>query len=75
MRGRMPFLLRFLAPVITAAIEKDYEIGLILLRARLDPNADRLQIRFIGETEHPAQIAMTIPFSGCRGALPSSLQW
>ena len=60
MRGRMPFLLRFLAPVITAAID-NYEIGLILLRARLDPNADRLQIRFIGETEHPAQTVHNEP--------------
>ena len=74
MRGRMPFLLRSLAPTINAAIEKDYEIGLVLLRARLDPSADRLQIRFIGETEYPEQNAMTIPFAGGLDAMVEAMQ-
>ncbi len=74
MRGRMPFLLRSLASTINAAIEKDYEIGLVLLRARLDPSADRLQIRFIGGTEYPEQNAMTIPFAGGLDAMVEAMQ-
>lgn len=74
MRGRMPFMLRFLAPIMSAAIEKDYEIGLVRLRARLDPTADRLQIRFIGETEHPAQTALTIPFKGDLEAMVEAMK-
>jgi DNA gyrase inhibitor GyrI len=74
MRGRMPFLLRFLAPTINASIEKDFEIGLVLLRARLDPSADRLQIRFLGENEYPAQNAMTIRFAGGLDAMVEAMK-
>jgi hypothetical protein len=74
MRGRMPFMLRFLAPIISAGVDKDYEIGLALLRARLDPSADRLQIRFIGETEYPAQSALTIPFQGSLDAMVAAMK-
>ncbi len=64
MRGRMPFLLRFLGPMMTQAVGKDYELGLVRLRALLDPDAPKLSIRFEGDTELPAQIALTIPFAG-----------
>ena len=74
MRGRMPFMLRFLAPIISAGIDKDYEIGLVLLRARLDPSADRLRIRFIGETEYAEQSALTIPFQGSLDAMVAAMK-
>jgi DNA gyrase inhibitor GyrI len=64
MRGRMPFLLRFIAPTLSGLIGKDFDLGLTLLRARLDPAAPRLAIRFPGETDIPAQHAWTIPFQG-----------
>jgi hypothetical protein len=64
MRGRMPFLLRFMAPAMSGLIGQDYELGLTLLRARLDPAAAQLRIRFPGEVDMPAQHAWTIPFEG-----------
>lgn len=64
MRGRMPFLLRFLTPLMTSAIGKDFELGLAMLRGRLDPEAEHPRIRFVGETDLPAQQALTIPYDG-----------
>ncbi|MCF7984347.1 MAG: SRPBCC family protein [Thiohalocapsa sp.] len=64
LRGRMPFMLRFLAPIMSEAVGKDYQLGLALLRAHLDPDAPQLQIRFVGEREHPEHTAWTIPFAG-----------
>lgn len=64
MRGRMPFFFRFLAPMMSQMIGKDFELGLVLLRAHLDPAADQLAIRFIGPGEAPRETALTIPFDG-----------
>jgi DNA gyrase inhibitor GyrI len=64
LRGRMPWLLRFLAPMFSRLIAKDYELGLVRLRAVLDPSAPKLDIRFPGTTEVPAVTALTMPFDG-----------
>ncbi|MCG6942697.1 MAG: SRPBCC family protein [Thiohalocapsa sp.] len=64
MRGRMPFLLRFLAPMFSQFVDKDFELGLVRLRALLDPAAPKLNIRFPGAAELPAQSALTLPFEG-----------
>ena len=64
MRGRLPFLLRFLTGLMTRMMEYDFELGLARLRGRLDPTAERPEIRFLGPIDHPAQTALTIPYSG-----------
>ena len=64
LRGRMPFLLRFLAPMLSQLIGKDFQLGLVRLRALLDPAAPKLEIRLPGTTELPAQTALTIGFNG-----------
>jgi DNA gyrase inhibitor GyrI len=74
MRGRMPFLLRFLAPIMSASIAKDFDLGLALLRARMDSTADQLRMRFIGETDHPEQTALTIPFKGGMDAMVEAME-
>lgn len=74
MRGRMPFLLRFMAPAMSGLIGKDYELGLTLLRARLDPAAPRLAIRFPGEVELRGQHAWTIPFEGGPGDIKQAME-
>jgi DNA gyrase inhibitor GyrI len=64
LRGRMPFMLRFLGPMMSDAIGKDYELGLALLRGHMDSGAEQLRIRFVGEAEYPEQAVLTIPFKG-----------
>jgi DNA gyrase inhibitor GyrI len=64
MKGRMPFLLRFLTPLMSSAIGKDFELGLAMLRGQLDPEAEHPRIRFVGVTELEEQQALTIPYSG-----------
>lgn len=64
MRGQMPFLLRFLAPLMAQVIDKDYQLGLVRLRAQVDETADRFDLRFVGDTEEPARRALTIPYKG-----------
>jgi hypothetical protein len=48
-------LLIFLAPMFSRLIAKDYELGLVRLRAVLDPSAPKLDIRFPGITEMPGK--------------------
>jgi DNA gyrase inhibitor GyrI len=73
MRGRMPFLLRFMAPAMSGLVGKDYELGLTLLRARLDPSAPQLALRFPGETEVAGVDAWTMPFEGGREDLKEGM--
>ncbi|MGB5830741.1 MAG: GyrI-like domain-containing protein [Thiohalocapsa sp.] len=74
MRGRMPFLLRFLAPIMSESTAKDFDLGLALLRGRLDPTADQLQLRFIGDSDYPEQSAMIIPFKGSMEAMVEAME-
>lgn len=64
MRGGMPFLMRPLIKLTRRMVEKDFELGLAMLRGHLDPDAERPTLRFTGETELAAQRAIAIPFSG-----------
>ena len=64
MRAHLPFPLRFLTPLMTRMMEYDFELGLARLRGILDPSAERPEVRFLGPLEHPAQTALTIPYSG-----------
>lgn len=64
MRGRLPFLLRFLTRPLARMMEQDFALGLALLRGTLDPDAERPQLRFCGATENPAQPTLTIPYDG-----------
>ena len=50
MRGKMPFLFRFMAKKIADMISKDYDLGLTLLAGKLDPNAEYPAFQFEGKT-------------------------
>ena len=62
--GRMPFFFRFMTPMMTMMLARDYDLGLALLRGRLDPDAERPGIIFDGELERESCTALTIPFKG-----------
>ena len=64
MQGRMPFVLRFMTDMTRSMIEKDYDLGLAMLRGVLDPDAERPVIEFAGEVQREAQTALTLPFKG-----------
>lgn len=64
MEGAVPFLMRPMLPMMIRMIEKDYDLGLLLLRGCLDPDAERPQIRFLGEIEREPQRALCVPFKG-----------
>lgn len=74
MRGRMPFFLRFMTPMMVAMIEKDYDLGLAMLRGLLDPQAERPRIRFQGETHTAPRTALTIPFSGGMDSMVKAME-
>lgn len=64
MKGEMPFLFRFMAKKMPDFIGKDYDFGLLLLRAQFDAEAEVPRMRFDGEVELPKQDYLAIPFSG-----------
>lgn len=64
MQGRMPFLFRFLTPMMTDMIGKDYELGLHLLNGYLDPDAPHPSFEFAGITQLDAFGYLARPFKG-----------
>ncbi len=74
MRGRMPFYLRFMTRMMVPMIEKDYDLGLAMLRGTLDPQAERPQVRFLGETRTAPRTALTIPFSGGMDSMVKAME-
>lgn len=74
MRGSMPLLLRPMLPMLREMIAKDYDLGLAMLRGRLDPEADRPRITFEGETDRAPVSALTIPFSGGMEAMVQAME-
>lgn len=74
MRGRMPFALRFMAPMMSRLIAKDFDLGLAMLQGHLDPGSEHPRIRFIGPTEREPQTVITIPFSGGMEAMVETMQ-
>ncbi len=74
MRGSMPFLLRPMIPTMREMIAKDYDLGLALLRGRLDPDAERPLIAFEGNTDLEPVSALTIPFSGGMEAMVQAME-
>ncbi len=73
MAGRMPFFLRFMTPMMTIMIARDFDLGLALLRGRLDPDAERPAITFDGELERESCAALTIPFKGGKDAMVKAM--
>ena len=57
-----------------AMVEKDYDLGLARLRGTLDPQAERPQIRFLGETETAPRTALIIPFSGAMDSMVKAME-
>jgi DNA gyrase inhibitor GyrI len=73
MAGRMPFLLRFMTKKMQDFISKDYDTGLYMLRAELEPGAEVPRITFGGPTEVPTLTALTIPFDGHLDAMKQAM--
>lgn len=74
MRGRMPFRLRFLARRVASMVEKDYDLGLAFLNARLDPQADTLNVEFRGPVRRDAQRCLCLRFDGSIREMPRAMQ-
>lgn len=75
MRGRMPFFLRFMTGMTVSMIEKDFALGLAMLRGTLeDPQAERPEIRFLGEMDTASRSAPTVPFSGSKDAMVEAME-
>lgn len=74
MQGRMPFLLRFLTPMTRGMIEKDFDLGLLLLRHRLDPSAEYPAICFDGESAFDETWVITRAYRGGIGGLGDAMR-
>lgn len=74
MRGRMAFLVRFMAPAMAQLIGKDFELGLARLRALLEPGAPKLDIRFCGVEQRAKTLALTLPFDGGRDEVAAAMR-
>jgi len=74
MEGSLPLYLRPLRATMTQMIAKDYDLGLLLLRGTLDPQAERPRIEFVGTTEVAPRTALTIPFKGGKDAMIKAME-
>ena len=82
MRGKMPFLFRWMARMMDGIVGKDYEIGLGLLAMKAGDMSEPFELDFLGEVEVEAQDYIASHFSGTledmklemRHAFPKVLQ-
>ena len=74
MNGRMPFLFRFMAARTQAMIEKDYDLGLAMLRGVLDPQAEVPRLTFAGETVLSPWHSLAYDWSGSLDDMPAVMQ-
>ena len=64
MRGKMPFLFRWMSKMMDGWVGKDYEIGLAMLAMQSGDNSDPLEISFPGVMEGQAQQYISSHFAG-----------
>ncbi len=64
MRGKMPFLLRFMTAKTVAMISKDYDLGLAMLAGQLDENAEHPRISFEGNSTRSPQYCLCQAIEG-----------
>ena len=74
MRGKMPFLFRFMIPKTKQMIGKDYELGLAMLNGVLDPNADYPKIEFKGEVTLDPVHAICKRFEGAQHEMEHAME-
>lgn len=74
MRGKMPFLLRFMTEKTVAMIEKDYDLGLAMLAGILDPAAETPKLEFKGVVERSPHLAVCKGFEGTIEAIAPAMQ-
>lgn len=64
MRGKMPFLFRFMTEKTKQMISKDYDLGLAMLKGQLVPSSEHPTLQFEGETTKQAVTVLCKGFSG-----------
>lgn len=74
MNGRMPFLFRFMAARTQAMIEKDYDLGLAMLRGVLDAQAEVPRLEFVGKTVLAPWHSLAYDWSGSLEDMPGVMQ-
>lgn len=74
MRGSMPFLFRFMTPMMTEMISKDYDLGLNLLNGYLNPETEHPSFEFKGKTTLDDFCYARKTFSGSLDQLKQAMQ-
>ncbi|MBU0655891.1 MAG: SRPBCC family protein [Gammaproteobacteria bacterium] len=72
MRSKLPFLLRWLEPMIAATVSKDYDIGLGRLAQFVGDHSDPVDISFDGAREMPQETYIARRFDGLLSDLPAA---
>ncbi len=75
MRGKMPFLFRFMTQKTKDMIAKDYELGLAMLNGRLDSNANRPEIRFEGDVTLAPFHSLCKGFEGAQHEMERAMEF
>lgn len=74
MRSKLPFLFRWLGPMIAEGVNKDYDIGLGKLAQFLGDDSDPFEISFDGMLEAPEETYIAKRFEGSLSDLPAAAQ-
>ena len=74
MRGRMPFLFRFMTGKTVAMIEKDYALGLAMLAGLLDPEAEAPKLQFKDVLVRESQPVLCKRFDGSLDAIGPAME-
>ncbi len=70
MQGSLPLLLKLMIPRIVAMLSNDFDIGLLRLKAILDPGSDGMNLALLEPVELPAQDYAAKHFDAATEDLP-----
>jgi len=74
MRGKMPFIFRFMAAKTADMISKDYDLGLAMLAGQLDSNAEYPVFHFEGESSLEPVYSLCKAFEGNQQAMETAMK-
>lgn len=74
MKGKMPFLFRFMTKMTTSMISKDYDLGLRLLNGYMNTDNSHPRFKFCGSEKLQSFDYIYRPFKGYKPQLIASMQ-
>ena len=73
LHSSMPFLFRFMSPLVISGVSQDYKLGLTMLANLVNPKADKIKFNFAGVRQQEERTGIYDSFRGKLSELPRAI--